>query len=590
MSVLPPVLPFDDSRRLTGFNVYFRGIGAALETSAIAPDDDLLDGWRTRVAQMRAALGWPDAPLAVRRHASGASLALQAPLDQLFTATEVNEWAWLATLSARRGVDVGLHAPGHPPAWDESSALTTLRAFADAERQPALLALAQAAEQHQVSVLIDDAAVSLGMGSGMRCWPRAQPPAPAEVPWAALHDVPLALVTGSNGKTTTVRLLAAMLRAQGWCTGHSCTDGVFVDGVPVEAGDFSGPAGAREVLRQPHVQAAVLETARGGMLRRGLAVERADVAVVTNVSDDHFGEYGIHDLPALAEVKLTVARALAPGAPLVVNADDAVLVARASAWSPSLAWFALDDAHPVLQASRARDGSTCGADGDRLRLFHRGVAHDLGSIAAMPLSFAGAARYNVANIAAATLAAAILGVSAATIADVLARFGASHADNPGRLQHWRFGDLQVFVDYAHNPDGLRGLLGVATRLRGLGRLGLVLGQAGNREDADIRELAAVAAGFRPDRVLLKDIAGYMRGREPGEIARLLRDELLTQALPAQAIAECLDELDATRSLLAWAHDGDVLVLPIHGVLARRAVVDLMDRLQATGWVASVPLP
>src|SRR5690606_25897273 len=125
---------------------------------------------------------------------------------------------------------------------------------------------------------------------GSRTWSLAALPDPDEVDWSALQDVPTALVTGSNGKTTSVRLLAAMLRAHGLATGWSCTDGLFVDRVQLQGGDYSGPAGARAVLRHPGVQAAVLESARGGLLRRGLALERADVAVVTNISVDHFGE------------------------------------------------------------------------------------------------------------------------------------------------------------------------------------------------------------------------------------------------------------------------------------------------------------
>ena len=586
----PDELPFEDSRRLTGANLYFAHVGAVLETLGVSNDERLLGGWQQRVQRMSAALGWPAVPPVIRRHASGAALALGAPLDQLLAATEVNEWAWLATLAQVFGVDAQLHAPGHPAAWDEDSALFTLRACAVAERMPALLTLAHAAEAHGLTVLVDEEKVSVGAGNGSISWPMAQLPAPDQVPWSTLHNIPLALVTGSNGKTTTVRLLAAMARAHGWHVGHSCTDGVFVDGEALDTGDFSGPGGAREVLRQPQVEAAVLETARGGMLRRGIAVQRADVAVVTNVSDDHFGEYGIHDLVGLTAVKLTVARALTGDAPLVVNADDDLLAAQASALSVPLAWFALDEAHPLLAAHRERGGSTCGVRDDHLHLFHHGIEHDLGEITQMPLSFAGSARYNIANMAAAALAASALGIPPNTIATVLAEFGSAHADNPGRLQHWHFGTLQVFVDYAHNPEGLRGLLGVATSSIGTGRLGLVLGQAGNREDADIRELAAVAASFHPQRVVLKDIDGFMRGRVAGEVAGILRDALVQNAVPAEAIVECLDELDAVRGLLAWVRDGDVLVLPTHGVEARKAVVELLDELQTMGWSAGAPLP
>ncbi len=589
MSILPAALPFDDSRRLTGCNLYFDGAGAVLETVGIPIDDALLDGWRKRTELACRALGWADSPLVVRRHAGGAALAFEAPIDQLFSATEVNEWAWLATLAIAHAVDAGLHAPGHPAAWDEASALHTLGAFAAAERQPELPVLVRAAEARGLAVLIDDEVFSIGEGTGVRSWPLKNLPTIDAVPWTALHDIPVALVTGSNGKTTTVRLLAAMALAHGWHAGHSCTDGVFVDGRAIDSGDFSGPAGAREVLRQPQVEVGVLETARGGILRRGLAVRRANVAVVTNVSDDHFGEYGIHDLDGLAAVKLTVASVLGADGLLVVNADDAVLAAQAAALSVPLGWFALDDAHALLRARREQGGSTCAARDGHLHLFHQGVDHDLGVVAQMPLSFAGSAGYNIANIAAAALAAAALDIPAGTIADVLARFGSAHADNPGRLQHWRFGTLQVFVDYAHNPEGLRGLLGVATTSLGRGRLGLVLGQAGNREDADIRELAAVAASFHPRRVVLKDIEGFMRGRVTGEIAGILRDELVRQGVLTEAVIECLDELDAARGLLAWARDGDVLVLPTHGAQARQTVVELLDRLQLANWHAGMPL-
>src|SRR5690606_22364939 len=191
---------------------------------------------------------------------------------------------------AGQGFEALLHAPGHAAVWDINFALSTLRALVAAEANPALVALQAAATTHDLPLLPDDDEVSIGAGSGGRSWPVDALPDPAAVDWPALHAIPTALVTGSNGKTTTVRLLAAMARAHGWHAAHSCTDGVFLDGQALESGDYSGPTGARTALRQPAAQAAVLETARGGMLRRGLALCHANVSVVTNVSADHFGE------------------------------------------------------------------------------------------------------------------------------------------------------------------------------------------------------------------------------------------------------------------------------------------------------------
>jgi UDP-N-acetylmuramyl tripeptide synthase len=590
LSTLPEFTPFDDSRRLTGFNLYFGDVGAVLETRGAPPDEAALQAWDEAVQRACDALGWPAAARVARPHASGASLAFAAPLDQLFCATEVNEWAWCCAHEAQHGpIAARWHAPGHPALWDEAAAMETLHALAAAERQPALVRLVRAAERRALPVLIDDEQLSIGAGDGAACWPLTQLPLAETLDWTSLHAVPVALVTGSNGKTTTVRLLSAMAQAHGWHTGHSCTDGVFVDGRAIEAGDYSGPAGARVVLRAADVQAAILETARGGLLRRGLAVQQAQVAVVTNVSDDHFGEYGIHDLAGLAAVKLTVARALGDSGLLVLNADDDLLAAQSTDLACPIGWFAQDDAHPRLQATREQGGATCAVRDGQLCLSWRGRQHDLGAVTAMPLSFAGRARYNIANLAAAALAAAALGIGVATIAASLLQFGRARADNPGRLQHWQFGSLRVFVDYAHNPEGLHGLLDVATA-QGGGRLGLLLGQAGNREESAIRELASMAARFRPARVLLKDIEGYLRGRPAGEVAAILRQQLQDDGVPADAIGVCLDEMAAVRDLLTWAQAGDVLVLPTHGVAARHAARALLDTLQAQGWQPGLRLP
>lgn len=584
--------PFEDSRRLTGANLYFDGTGAALETApGLVFDAAALQRWRDNIARVRKALAWPDGALFVREHASGASLAFEAPADQLYIAAEANEWALFSALGMRASdapVDEDGESPRpHVAHFDDEDALRQLRALADAEAKPAMAALVEAARAHGVPAHADDEALSIGEGEAAHAWPLDALPAIDAVPWTRLRAIPKAVVTGSNGKTTTVRLLAAMLRAHGLRAGYSSTDGLFIDGERVEAGDYSGPVGARTVLRDPRVQAAVLETARGGLLRRGLVANDARVAVVTNVSADHFGEYGVHTLDDIAAVKLVVAKSLAADGLLVLNADDPLLVRHAAATGKSMiGWFAL-----ALDDALARGALACGVREGRLVLSLDGSEHDLGAIAGMPLTLGGSARYNIANIAAASLAASALGIAPATVAAVLARFGASHADNPGRLQRWTLGNVEVLLDYAHNPDGLRGLLQVAEGLRGNGRLALLLGHAGNRLEDDFRALAAVAAEAQPDRVWLKDIGGdYLRGRASGEVAAILFGALRAAGMEAAALPVCLDEAQAAREALQWARPGDLLVLPIHEPERRDAVVALLDRLQAEGWRAGQRLP
>jgi UDP-N-acetylmuramyl tripeptide synthase len=304
---------------------------------------------------------------------------------------------------------------------------------------------------------------------------------------------------------------------------------------------------------------------------------------VTNVSSDHFGEYGIFDLDGLADVKLSVAAVIRPGGLLVLNADDALLRVKVGGLvdrygrCPSLGWCALDADDGFLVEHRSRGGSTCGVRNDRLYLFHNGLEHDLGSIASMPLTVDGSAVYNIANLAGAALGAVAMGIPASVVASVFAHFGAKPSDNLGRMMRFDIGGVRVVLDYAHNADGLRGLLRVAEHLRGgVGRLGLLLGHAGNRRDAQIEELARVAAEFRPDLVVVKENEGHLRGREQGEVPRIIRAALLRAGLPESALPLRMTEVDAARCALEWARPGDVLALLVHSAAARAAVLALLE--------------
>ena len=600
------MLPFEASRRLMGANLFFAGTGAQLETTGITVDAILLDAWRARVSRARAHLGWNDVDagqhspaVMARRHASGASLALAAPLDTLYTATEVNEWALCAALIERdpsrwHGLEEELAAEALAdaanvedfiaPVLEEPAALARFERLAAREARPRLRALLAAAADRGLPHVLDDESLTLGAGAGGRDFALVELPAVAEVPWQSLHDVPTALVTGSNGKTTTVRLIAACTEAAGWRpSAYCCTDGVFLGAQARVGGDYSGPEGARRVMRERSARAAVIETARGGILRRGIAVAQAQVALVTNVSADHFGEYGIDDLEGLADVKLSVAGVVSAAGMLVLNADDVQLTSRAPVLarrfgrSPTLGWFALDADLPALRAHREGGGATCGVRGGRLTLNQGGAQYDLGAIAAMPLTVEGSATYNIANLAGAALAATALGVPPTTVAGVFAHFGASRADNFGRLMRFERDGVRILVDYAHNPEGLRGLLEVAEHLRGAnGRLGLLLGHAGNRQDAELEALAVVAAKFHPALIVVKENEGHLRGRAPGEVPQLINAALLRAGMEHSALQMRTSEIDAVHAALAWARPGDVLALPVHAAAARAAVVALLN--------------
>ncbi len=527
-------------------------------------------------------LGGPDPQPIVHPHASGAFLVFAAPDDTLLTATEVNEWAW-EQAAAERAFREGFEEAHALP-----SPAVTFAQRADAERSRPLERLKSAARERGVTMVEDDDALTLGTGHTGLTYPRAALPLPMDVPWPTLHDIPTALVTGSNGKTTTVRLLAAMARRAGHTAGLCSTEGIVIGGEATDSGDYSGPAGARAVLRDKRVTLAVLETARGGIARRGLAVTQANVAVVTNISADHFGEYGIDSVADLAELKLAVAHALTRKVSerglLVLNADDDVLMAAADrlphASRGRRALFAADADHPALTAVRHEGGATCGARTGRLVLHHAGASHDLGAIHDLPLTFNGAATYNGMNLAAAALAAvAGLNLPIDAVRTTLTSFGLDPHDNPGRLERHSYHGATVLIDYAHNPDGLARLLAVAQALPKK-RLLLLLGQAGNRSNDAIAELARTAAAARPDMVVIKELPEMLRGRALGDVPALFRRALLDAGLTEVQLQTGGNEIASAQMLLRVARPYDLLVLPLHSAGGRSEIAQRIS-LNAT---------
>ena len=543
-----------DSRRQTGAGRLLDSPGAALE--ALVPDSLAAPAeaaWRAHARALCAALGWPDPELGVRPFAGGLSLGVSAPLDALYAAAALNEAAWERAWAEVSGEPASAFA-------DDVAGIRAKR-----ERDLGLVALDSAARSRGMSMLWDDEAVTLGLGAGSRTWPAGALPDPAEVDWDAVRDVPTALVTGTNGKSTTVRMLAAMATAAGLVPGVSTTDYVAVGGDVIEAGDFSGPMGARAALRDRRATVGILEVARGGLLRRGVPVSRADVACVTNVAADHLGEYGVDTVEALAEAKFVVAKALRAGGRLVLNADDARSCAEHDRQAEALAargvavcWTGLDPDHPRLAGAAVAGTVVEGhiairrAGGDWTRLV---------DIAEAPSTMGGAALHNVRNAVCAAAAGAALGLPDAALAAGLRAFQGDAADNPGRANVSAVRGATVVVDYAHNAHGLAALVHLAGHFPARRRL-LLLSCAGDRPDGDVREMARVGRGFGADRTLVADLPGYLRGRAPGEVPALLAAETVAFGGDAAQTEAYPDPAAATAAALAWAAPGDVLLLVV----------------------------
>ena len=399
-------------------------------------------------------------------------------------------------------------------------------------------------------------------------------------PPGATARIPLVSVTGTNGKTTTVRMIGQVLRQAGLRVGMSCTDGVYVGGSLVYAADSSGPRSAEMVLDDPTVEAAVLETARGGIVRRGLGYDQADVAVVTNISADHLGDDGIDSLDELIGVKALVAEEIRDGASVVLNADDPATVALAErravrARAPVIRYFSLTAGNAVLARHKAAGGACYEVLDGQLTETKAGSSRPVLAVADLPGAFGGRAPHVVANALAATAACRALGVSVKDIGRALATF-APCEQNAGRGSIFRAGDSPVIVDYGHNaaafevtgkfvadvfgpargrvgsPDGGRGTAG-----GGGGQPAAVAAVTlpGDRRDDLLMQTAGAIAAWFGNVVLYED--SDKRGRQAGEMLNLLSSAMLS-ARPGIECAHAENPTDALRAALTLARGGPVL--------------------------------
>lgn len=568
-------MEFLDARRLTGPNLHF-DVPAAVLDVACEPGEaaGLESAWREAVSTIWSALGEPAAQFSRIDVEGGVSFAFTAPGDALYVASEVNQLAF--SLAAPAAVT------GPEPVIEQE--LVRLRAARDEERNPALQSLAAAAREHAVTLLRDDDEVSLGMGASASVWPVRALPGLDEINWSGYRDVPVGLVTGTNGKTTTVRFAQHILRGAGRSVGVSSTDWIAVNDRIIERGDWSGPGGARTVLRQPDVDAAILEAARGGLLRRGLGIERADAALITNISADHLGDFGSRNLVELLRIKWLVSRVVAAHGTLILNADDERLVSKAQAYRGRLAWFALDPANPVVEQHRADGGLALIASGADLLLCEGAAESFVCREDEIGVTFGGRARHNTANALAAAALCKVLGADADAIRRGLTTL--SQRENPGRCNLFEIGERKVLVDFAHNPQAMRAVARMARALPAE-RRALCFSQAGDRPDELIREMTREAWAMGLERVYVSELANYRRGRGPGAVYAVIRDELSRLGAAPASIEHHELESESFAAAMEWAEDGDlVIMLALGGAAPIEA--EIASLIRATGQAPSGP--
>lgn len=560
-------LVLDDYRRLTGPGLLWSKPGAVLDIFFEGFDaDDVVRRWHHHARTVLDAIGWQNQAIIDRRFGGGVNLAISAPMDQLYSAIFATQTAWHFCAAELLGEASG----------DFEQMIADLKSVMVREANPALIALITAATDHGVDVLCDDDDLSLGHGVGSQVFSVMDMPGPDEVDWAKLHDVPVAMITGTNGKTTTTRLAAAIGKASGKISGLTSTEFVRVGDDILDRGDYSGPGGGRMLLRDQRLEIAYLEVARGGILRRGLPLRQARAALVLNVAADHLGQFGVNTVEELAVAKFAVHRTLAADGILVLNADDSYVVNEAARTDANIGWFSLHaDAPQITDAIKAK--KICAwYDGTSLVYFDGENQTAIIDVKDIPLTLNGAAHYNISNALGALCLSRAMGLGDAAIREGLANFQSDPKDNPGRCNEFAVNGARVFVDFAHNPHSIGAVTKTMAAIPAKRRF-VMLSHAGDRSDQDIRDVTQSALALKPDFVMAVDLPDYLRGRELGEIPTLIEAECLNQGMTGGQILKAETPADGAAHILEKLEPDDLALLLV--LSDRDAVFDMLNAAQ-----------
>ncbi len=375
--------------------------------------------------------------------------------------------------------------------------------------------------------------------------------------------VPIVAVTGTNGKTTTVRMIAHIMRTSGKTVGMTTTDGIYIDGTQILAGDMSGPTSAKMVLKNPTINYAVLETARGGILRSGLGFDRCDIAVVTNVTADHLGLAGIDSLSDLAKVKVVVPQSVFRDGISVLNADNEYTAEMARSSRGEIIFFSMQEENPVIREHLRNRGRAVilrsTRHGEMVTIVEHRRETSLLFANEIPATFDGRLRVNIANAMAATAAALGENIQLEHIRQALRTFTTSFFQTPGRFNLMEYQGRRVLMDYCHNVAGLESMVDFSQRMEAQ-RVIAVISIPGDRQDADMQAFGALAGKSFDELVIREDV--NRRGRANGEIAGILKSAAMSAGMAEDKITIILDEFEAVREAVRRSVKDDLVILMI----------------------------
>jgi cyanophycin synthetase len=386
--------------------------------------------------------------------------------------------------------------------------------------------------------------------------------------------IPIIAITGTNGKTTTTRLIAHIIKSIGHRVGFTTSDGIYVQNTMLMKGDTTGPKSTEFILKDPTVEVAVLETARGGILRSGLGFSQSDIGIITNIQPDHLGISDIDTLDDLARVKSVVIESVKREGWGILNADNEYCVRIGKRANCQIAYFSRNENNPVIQDHCHKGGVACICENGFITIKRKDWKIRVHRVSLIPLTFGGTVGFMIENVMAATLAAYLWGVKTEDIKIALETFIPSPAQTPGRMNIFEFRDFRFMIDFAHNPDGYRGVRDFVKTIDSPQKIGLIAG-TGDRRDEDLRDLGRLAAEMF-DHILLRQ-EDHLRGRTRENIMGLIK-EGIHEVNPDLVIDELDGKVDAIKHAMSLAKPGAFITVLSDAVSGAIGIVqDYQDR-------------
>lgn len=546
-------VPEGRTTRLFGSNIFFKLPGAVHDIPVTTDQDILIDLWRSEIKRAAVELNWDTGyKIGYKKYSNGIRFAISSPIDLLWPATFLLETVWL---SVRHKYELG-----------EFLSLGEIKdiMLPSIQKHTNLIFRKVHTEALQRGLNVFEAHGDLVIGSGIYGYRvKFDSLKYEDIPWDKIGEVPSVIVTGTNGKTTTVRLTRYINRFVGRVVGYCSSDWVMVGDDVIESGDLSGPSGNQSVMMNPKVEVAVLEVARGGLLRRGVLTSSARAAIVTNISEDHLGGDGVDTLPELAEAKGLVYEGVASDGYAVINLDDKYMRDRIKNIHHKKIFITKDIKNPDYKKYLDMASHVCYIENNAFYFKTGDHEEFVASFKDVPITVDGHALHNVENVMSAIALSFSLDCKLVDIAQALKAYENTAENNQGRANVFNYNGGKIIVDFAHNVAGITAILSLAKAyLKPNGRLGMLFGNTGDRKSL-APGIADSMVKAKVDYVILKELSDYLRGAKPYELVEQMRGLLVERGMKQDQIKTVDSEFEALDVVLDYLKPGDVFVFCTH---------------------------